>query len=386
MTGKRISVARVVTLGSSKGLYGGPFDTAVRQAKVIASGGHKVSMVAGYFAGDKPQLDRALEDSTFLVKRLPFTRGFIMVFSVSAFVRIWGAIRKSTVVHVSFARELLPIWASVSALIMRKPLVIQPHGMLTSRTSVLHRVVDLPIRAIFKRASVVIALTQHEEAELRRWCKSKVIYECIGNPVVLPPESTLLSAKEARSRRQSKRVLWAARLHPRKDVKTFIEAAEVAEGRDWEEEYHILGPDQGDGALVVSAAARIQRLTYGGGVSANEVTSQLCNSDVFVLTSRDEPWGNVLALAILLGTPIVVAQSAALASTVGSRANGFVVPDGDAEALADAIHAAARSSWLPTAARGVPPVLDVDSTCTQLEASYLVALKGCARGRMERSP
>ena len=62
------------------------------------------------------------------------------------------------------------------------------------------------------------------------------------------------------------------------------------------------------------------------------------SADVFVLPSRSEPWGFVLNEAMEFGLPLVVTQAVgASPDLVTEGENGFVVPTGDAEALANAL-------------------------------------------------
>ena len=60
--------------------------------------------------------------------------------------------------------------------------------------------------------------------------------------------------------------------------------------------------------------------------------------DVFVLPSIYEPWGTVVNEAMAAGLPIVTTRVVGAAGDlVEDGDNGFIVPDGDARALADAI-------------------------------------------------
>lgn len=76
---------------------------------------------------------------------------------------------------------------------------------------------------------------------------------------------------------------------------------------------------------------------YAGAVSSKEVLDRVDRADAFVLTSANEPWGNVLVSALSLGVPVVVAESAALSGLIRRYGAGLVVPDGDAQALRTAL-------------------------------------------------
>ena len=70
-----------------------------------------------------------------------------------------------------------------------------------------------------------------------------------------------------------------------------------------------------------------------------------------MLTSEAEPWGNVLAIAVTLGVPVVLTASSALAGSLAGDPGVHVVPDGDADAIASAVHAAVSGGRVPPSSR-----------------------------------
>ncbi len=65
-------------------------------------------------------------------------------------------------------------------------------------------------------------------------------------------------------------------------------------------------------------------------------------ADVFVCSSRHEPFGNIVIEAWMQGVPIVAAASEGPSALIEDRVNGLVVPLDDARAMADALAALAR--------------------------------------------
>jgi len=249
-------------------------------------------------------------------------------------------VRRADIVHVSYAREIIPLLAAGLALGFRKPLVIHPHGMLTARTSRLHQVVDLVARPVFRRASRIIALTSVEKGQLQDWSglDDTGPFDVIGNP--LPYEPT-----EGVTATSTSKAVFIARLEPRKRVSDFVEARQVAHANGWNELYEVIGPDQGDGEMVRLAASQTPGLLYRGAVPATQIDGILNNAGVFVLTSLNEPWGNVLVAALVKGVPVVVARSAALAEEIDQNHLGIVVPDGEPAAVARAVHLILTDRW-----------------------------------------
>jgi glycosyltransferase involved in cell wall biosynthesis len=260
--------------------------------------------------------------------------GFPSLGSPQAISSLFQEVGRADIVHVSFSREFLPVLTVALAKLRGKPTVLQPHGMLTARTSRLHRVLDLVIRPLFRGAKAVIALTRHEKAALLAWSGNDMP-ECfvVGNPRVnVLPSSPLGSAVK------DDEALFLARLEPRKHVTDFAEAALIAHNAGWGDQYKIVGPDQGDLQKIQAVIDSCPNLSYEGPIPGLAVAARLQQCRVFVLPSFEEPWGNVLVLALSLGIPVVVARSAALATDVETFGAGEVVDDGDAVGLARAVH------------------------------------------------
>lgn len=325
---------RVVTLASSTGRYGGPFDTALRQCSIANELGYSTTLLAGKEAHDTINIGHPeIRAELHPVSKFVPSKDFTGLFSLKMLRAIHHNVLDADIVHVSISREIVPMVSALITLIFRKKLILQPHGMLTARTSVLHKMIDICIRPAMKAAHGVVALTAVEARELGSLygiCASKI--HIIGNPV--PPEIEGSQKKD----RIKNEALFMARLHPRKRVKDFIDSARTSCSKSWMDSYVVIGPDAGDKSLVEQATQELPNLTYEGALPGSEVTQRLARSSVFVLTSAKEPWGNVLVSALALGIPVVVPSSAALSSMVKKYAAGFVYNDGDIESLTVAVH------------------------------------------------
>lgn len=330
-------ILRVVTLASATGKYGGPFDTATRQASLAQVMGFDAALMAGSLANDAPTHTAESANIELIfprVRRLIPGMGFAALSSLGMVRELRKEVSKADLIHVSASRELIPLITMGLCVIMKKPFVAQPHGMLTSRTSVLHRLLDRGVRKVIAKATSVLVLTEVEAADLIRWFGGEVspTVVVLGNPIPTGVEPSV------RSKAAVQEALFVARLHPRKRVEIFAAAARIAHDRGWEEHYTIVGPDGGDLSKVELAVRDNPSLHYEGAIGATSVTARVQSTGVFVLPSENEPWGNVLALAIASGVPVVVSESAALSQPIIHYAAGRVIPDSDAEAMADAIH------------------------------------------------
>lgn len=329
-----LRVLRIVTLGSASGRYGGPYDTARRQGELARQNGIEYELLAGHLPNDAPNHEHV---TTVPVRRWLPLKDHLALMSVRLMRRQVKLIQQADVVHVSLSRELIPVLTTLCAILFRRPLIVQPHGMLTARTSALHRRMDPLMRAMARRARIIIALTSREEHELRLWLRDSghAPINVIGNP---SPKLTRLDVEGG-----SPVALFAARLHPRKRVSDFLAAAALAFQRGDAVSYVIAGPDQGDLQLVKEGTRALPNLSYVGALSQQQLNDALARSSVFVLPATDEPWGNVVATAIKAQIPVVVTESAALADDVRNLQLGAVVADRSPAALREAIRLLATS-------------------------------------------
>ncbi len=329
-----LRVLSVVSIASATGAYGGPFDIAIQQARLLDEDGVVIRVFAGAFRGDEP--DRSPQLRIFRARRVLPRVGFAGVMSWPLVPALWVAIKRADVAHIALAREPIPLISILIARLRGTPVIAQPHGMLTSRTTPWHRAFDFFVtRPLIGARTSLVALTDVEARELAHWRgDSAANVGVLGNPVPAGVRPEVRSRKGA----VAADVAFIARLHPRKRVAVFSSAAAEAENAGWTEQYSVLGPDEGDLPELLRAVARLDNLHYEGATDADGVVDRLRRADLFVLTAHSEPWGNVLATALTLGRPVVVTASAALAGLVGQYRAGIVVADDDAGGVAVAVH------------------------------------------------
>ena len=326
-------VGLFVAVASRAGVYGGPYDVAIRQAELLRGIGVDVTVFAGAQPGDEPE-EPGLVTTT--VRHVLRRASFVDVMSWALVRLAWRAVGDADVLHVAIAREPGPLMVAWFAMIRRRRLSLQPHGMLTSRDSLVYRVIDRLLIAPLARRSTFVALTDHEKSELasRRSLRARTIL-VVPNPALRgatshAPSQTNLGRPTA---------LFAARLHPRKRVIDFADAASVAASRGWDERYVVLGPDGGQLNDLVAQAEMLDNLEYHGSTDSEGVMDYIRAASVFVLPSRNEPWGVAMVSALCCGVPVVVTRSAALAPLIEESRAGVVVEDSRPAEIADAVHA-----------------------------------------------
>ena len=127
------------------------------------------------------------------------------------------------------------------------------------------------------------------------------------------------------------------RIHPRKDLDTFLRAAALAARDRPRARFVVVGAAEGiteDAYLheLRATAARLglgQRLVFAG--ARRDMPATFKAFDVFVLSSRHEGFGRVVAEAMAAGVPAVVSREGALPELVSDERNGLCATPADAE-------------------------------------------------------
>ena len=143
----------------------------------------------------------------------------------------------------------------------------------------------------------------------------------------------------------------------------------------------IVGADQGRRAYRAELEAAIRRRELGGTAyiidSCNDMPAALMLADVVVSASTDpEAFGRVAAEAQAMGRPVVATDHGGSRETVIDGATGWLVPPGDAAALAQALGEAIalgeaeRAELAATARRHIAERFTVDRMCEQTLALY----------------
>lgn len=136
------------------------------------------------------------------------------------------------------------------------------------------------------------------------------------------------------------------RLWKEKDHETFLHAAKIINQTEPEVHFVIVG----DGPTRDSIEAMCDRLELSDHVvllpAQQDVLSVLRALTVFVLTSTYEGFPNVLLEAAVADVPIVTTAAGGAAEVIDNDVTGFVVPCGDADAIAQKVCRLLRNSAL----------------------------------------
>jgi glycosyltransferase involved in cell wall biosynthesis len=133
------------------------------------------------------------------------------------------------------------------------------------------------------------------------------------------------------------------RIHPRKDVETFVRACAAVARQRPEARFVVVGvaemPVEEDYFRKVQALAAevglAGKLRFAG--ARRDMPAVMRALDVFVLSSRHEGFGRVVGEAMAAGRPVVVSNEGALPELIEGDRCGFTAAPGDAEDFAGKI-------------------------------------------------
>jgi glycosyltransferase involved in cell wall biosynthesis len=171
-----------------------------------------------------------------------------------------------------------------------------------------------------------------------------------------------------------------ARLHPRKDLDTFLRAAAIVAHGLSSARFVVVGSAEGDDEVAYSDRLRglardlglAGRLAWAG--ARRDIPAIMKSLDLFVLTSRHEGFGRVVAEAMAAGCPVVVSDEGALPELVENGRSGLEARAGDPESFASQIALMARDpavrARLAAAGRKRSHSFDVVETSARMRAAY----------------
>lgn len=329
-------IAQVVTYVSSDGAFGGPVAVALAQSTELARRGHSVAVYAtwdGRARVDAPGVD------LHLFRVAAPRHGLSTIVSAPLVATLWRQRRSYDVVHLHFGRDLISLTSWLALLGGRQRLVLQPHGMVQPDARLRSRVVDAVIvRRALRAAPLVLTLTEQESQDVTAVAGETVRTAAIDNGVHV-------AAQVGLERPAPPTALFLARLHPRKNVMLFAEAARRLHAEGTRAVFRVIGPDEGDLARLRMFVAEHRLdvvLHYAGAVGPGRSEEELRCAAVLVLPSVGEIYPMTVLEAMAVGTPVILSEDCGLSPAL-SRAAAAVVVRPEAASLTDAMRALLRS-------------------------------------------
>ncbi len=328
----RLNVLHVLTLNGRNGEYGGPVRVARELCTELHSRGHSTHIFSGALRGSEPTPKDGLSESFVLVKPILNKLPVSTLWSWGLLAPLTQQIKRADVVHIHFARDLVPFLAAFLSILNRKPFVTQTHGMIISDGRLSTRLTDfLFTRKLIKKSRINLVLSDTE--------LSAVLALGIKSPCRVLPNGIAVGVNQNERNEPANRIAFCSRLEKRKGVGKFIELADSF--RDAGIKFEIYGPDGGELEFVqseVKSRNLSSILEYKGSLQADEVQSVLAEIDLLLLPSKDEPFPMVILEALAVGTPVLVMPSCGFAEKLKRFESSFVADIEDLSGLSDALN------------------------------------------------
>lgn len=307
-----MKILHVLTLVDDDSSYGGPVTVALGQCQELIRQGHQAEIAAGWREHRPPptELESVPAHLFPVLRALPSPR-FTGLLSRRLLQWLHEQAEDYDVVHIHLARDLIPLVAARYLSARGRPFVVQTHGMIIAdpRRSIAALDRLLTIRAL-KAAHHRLVLTEVEADAVREVAGPRAKLTILSNGVALPDGLVAQEPAEAD-------VLFLARLHPRKRVMDFAQAAATLIQEGVQARFSVVGPDDGDlpalRAFIKDRPALQGRLVYEGSLPHPAALERIGRCSIFVLSAVNEPFAMTMLEAMMMARPAICNDTSVLA-------------------------------------------------------------------------
>jgi glycosyltransferase involved in cell wall biosynthesis len=189
-------------------------------------------------------------------------------------------------------------------------------------------------RSLINRSSCITTNSSHTARELGT---------VVNRPVAIVPFSSTIGQYDGPVS-DEKEILFVGRLVERKGVAFLIKAMAKIHTRIPHHLYIVGdGPDRKELELLVQQCDLTNRITFTGYVADDALAERFKRCSFFVLPAVYDKKGDIEGLGVVLieamaySKPVIASQAGGIVDIVQDKKNGYLVPPGDVDALADAM-------------------------------------------------
>jgi glycosyltransferase involved in cell wall biosynthesis len=220
--------------------------------------------------------------------------------------------------------------------LFKTPYVIQSHGYAFHQSRRWRYVASVVLRD----ADAVIALNDDMKKELQRiWMREIAVIPNAISSEMFPNISRDVARERLEIEASEKVILCISRWDVVKGLPFLIEGVNHLKLTEPNARLLLVGygPEEDKLKLLVNKLGLSDRVSFVGKVQQTDIPTYTAASDVFVLPSLTEGFGNVLLEAMAAALPIVATCVGGIPSLVEDGVNGFLVHPRNAGQIADKI-------------------------------------------------
>lgn len=226
--------------------------------------------------------------------------------------------------------------------------VISYHGYEEWKSGLLSLATYLALPVLARSAARTIAVSDGlREKLIRTWHAPRARTVTVHNPVFFPDSAPVPTAQDLAQREEL--ILAVGRFVPQKDYPTLVRAFARLERPSARLLILGKGPLEGDIKALAQRLGVADRIEMPGYAAAPWDAYR--KAKCFVLSSRSEPFGNVIVEALAHGLPVVATACSGPLEILQHGTHGKIVPVGDDLQFAEAIAATLERPGDPAARR-----------------------------------
>ena len=307
-------------------IYGGPIESVARLCEALQATGNTVSVFTTT-ANGKKELDvepnkEIIVDNVAVTYFSRITKDPTHI-SLTLWWNVYKRSKDYDIVHIHSWWNVLVIVAAVICHFRKVKVVISPRGMLSDYIiTTSHSKIKSWIHKLIGKSALEKS-TFHATSDLEYdECKHVIV----GWQGFLTPNILKLPGKQIpKESNPIFTMLFLSRIHPKKGLELLFEAVSQL---DVELKLKIAG--KGDENYIqelkslVSRLGISQKVDWIGWKSRDEKFIELANADLFVLTSYNENFANVVIESLSVGTPVFISNKVGLSDYIIANNLGWV--------------------------------------------------------------
>jgi glycosyltransferase involved in cell wall biosynthesis len=216
------------------------------------------------------------------------------------------------VVHAHSLWRFVNLYPAMAIKDTATTFVVSPRGAL-SEEALSYSHFQKKIFDKFYQASVLASATAFHATSEKEFLEIRAAG--FGQPIAVIPNGINVPNNTAVSDKKCKQVLFIGRIHPIKGIDNLLKAWSLVQNthRDWQ--LVIAGSDTDTPGYLselkqLARSLNLERCKFVGSVYGKDKANVYLQSDIVVLPSHSENFGNVVAESLAAATPVIVSRGA----------------------------------------------------------------------------